>query len=180
MSHVSGYHDWQRTSEQNYSSTLDSRASTRGECVVLNGTQIRKNSAVDALTLASRDDAIPDIYSQSDARVIQGWRDSRSRVVPDQEACPGTAQPRFKWSIGSPASDRRIGYANYGRHPRNLLERAETLAGDIIAQTPECPICYEAYCDDDPAKVPRNLQCGHSCCTGIYHQHLSFNTLDVL
>ena len=173
MSHVSGYHEWQHNSEQKYSSTLDSRStrSTQGE----NGTQIRKNSAVDALTLASRDDATPDIYSQSDARVIQGWRDSRSRVVPSQEAGPGTVQPIFKWSIGSPASDRRIGYAAYGRQPRNLLERAETLAGDIIAQQPECPICFEAYCDDDPARVPRNLQCGHSCCTGNVVSSLPYN-----
>ena len=171
MSHVSGYHEWQHNSEQKYSSTLDSRSTRstqQGECALLNGAQIRKNSAVDALTLASRDEATPDIYSQSDARVIQGWRDGRSRVVPSQEAGPGTAQPRYKWSIGSPAYERRTGYATYGRQPRNLLERAETLAGDIIAQQPECPICFEAYCDDDPDRVPRNLQCGHSCCTGIY------------
>ena len=171
MSHVSGYHDWQHNSEQKYSSTLDSRVSqrsTHGEYALSKGTLIRKNSAVDALTLATQDEAPPDtLYSQSDARVIQGWRDSRSRVVPSQEAGPGTAQPIFKWSIGSPAFDRRAGYATYGRQPKNLLERAETLAGDIIAQQPECPICMEAYCDDDPAKVPRNLQCGHSCCTGI-------------
>ena len=171
MSHVSGHYEWQHKSEQKYSSTyLDPRGvrstTQGGECGLYNGTQVRKNSAVDALTLASRDEAIPDIYSQSDARVIQGWRDSRSRVLPSQEACPGTAQPRYKWSIGSPVSDRRTGYATYGRQPRNLLERAETLAGDIIAQPPECPICFDAYGDDDPAKVPRNLQCGHSCCTG--------------
>ena len=168
MSHViGGYHDWQHNSEQKHSSKLGSGGtrSTQGECssTVLNGTQIRKNSAVDALTLASRDEATPDLYSQSDARVIQGWRDSRSH---GHEACAGTAQPRFKWSIGSPASDRRAGYATFGRQPRNLLDRAETLAGDIIAQPPECPICYYAYRDDDPAKLPRNLHCGHSCCTG--------------
>jgi hypothetical protein len=165
MSHVSGYYDWQHNSGH---STLDSRGtrSTQEECPLYNGTQVRKNSAVDALTLASRDEAAPNIYSQSDAKVIQGWKDSRSRVLPSQEAGPGTAQPRFKWSIGSPASDRRTGYATYGRQPRNLFERAETLAGDITAQPPECPICFDAYCDDDPAKVPRNLQCGHSCCTG--------------
>ena len=127
--------------------------------------QISKNGSVDALTLAQHlpEEPIPDIYSQSDAKVIQGWRHNRPNVS------PSAAQPKYKWSIGSPASQRQRGggySTTYGRRPKNRLERAETLAGDIMGQQPECPVCYEAYCDSEPVRIPRSLHCGHSCCTG--------------
>ena len=180
MSHVKGYGEWPHSCDQKqkHSQTLDSRGTfnQHEECAIsMIGAQIRKNSAVDALTLA-QEEPIPDVYSQSDGRVIQGWKDSRSRVAPTVEVHPGTVQPVYKWSIGSPASQRHgrggSAYATYGRQPRGpgryTLERAETLAEDIMGQQPECPVCMEAYCDDLPARVPRNLQCGHSCCTGMY------------
>ena len=137
--------------------------------------QISQNSSVDALMLAHQhppEQPTPnnDIYSKSDARVIQGWRERRPRAT-NQLVYSGTVGP--KYSFGSPGllrtgpidSGSGGGGGNYTRR-RGELERAETLSGDMTGQQPECPVCLEAYCENEPARIPRSLHCGHGVCTG--------------
>ena len=115
----------------------------------------RRRSSIDSLIQVQRssEKQAPDIYSQSDAGVVvKGWRESRPRVA-RQHVHAGTvpAQPIY---VGSPG----------------LLRPpfADLLALDATSQPPECSVCLEAYTDELPGLVPRNLQCGHSFCTGEY------------
>ena len=127
----------------------------------------------DSPTLAQQhlpEESVLDLYYRSDAKVIQGWRNDHREVSPNRfYPSASAAQLKYKWSTVRADSQRQRddGYsATYGRRPRNRLERAETVAGDVISQQPQCPVCYEAYCDSEPVRIPRSLYCGHSCCTG--------------
>ena len=176
MSHMNG--GWYQLRDPGHSSAdsatgrpIPSGSNTLG-CKMADGGRghgLRRNSSADALnTLADRplaaEQAAPDrsMYSQSDARVIQGWKNSRP-YASTQQVYPGTMQP--KYSMGSPSS-KRPGAVGSGREPRNHLERVDTLLGDVVGQQPECPVCYETFCDSESARVPRSLHCGHSFCTG--------------
>ena len=55
--------------------------------------------------------------------------------------------------------------------PRPFIRREMVIEDDGIADSegdlgaPECSLCMEEYMDEG-ARVPRNLQCGHTFCTG--------------
>ena len=150
-------------------STLPYNRSERGYTSDALRQQIRRNSSVDALTLAQRPpepEPIPDelLYSQSDARVIHQWRDSRP-VVTGRQVFPETMRP--KYSIGSQLRPRAGATGDrFGRQPRSRLIHAETVVGDLMGQQPECPVCLESFCESEPARAPRSLYCGHTFCTG--------------
>ena len=114
----------------------------------------RRRSSIDSLTQAQRvlsEKEVPDIYSQSDARVVRGWKDRSSRPrISQQHVHPGTlpARPHDRFA-GTPG-----------------LLRPPFMDVPPVDSPPECHVCYEAFTDEVPCLVPRNLQCGHSFCTG--------------
>ena len=115
----------------------------------------RRRSSIDSLTQAQRlsEKEVPDIYSQSDAGVVRGWNDRGRPRISQQHVHPGTLPAR--------PHDRFAGSPGLLRPPF-----MDVLAVDSSSQPPECHVCYEAFTDEEPRLVPRNLQCGHSFCTG--------------
>ncbi len=93
----------------------------------------------------------PHPLSLSDTSNLHGWS-SNSRYVPQ-----------------SVPNNRPF---PSGRHNRPLA-RAETASSglgacmelEVVASRPECSVCMEEFADEG-LKVPRNLACGHSYCTG--------------
>lgn len=174
MSHVNG--GWLHCRDQSQTDLTMSDSNQEGELSNTASTassafrhrisqQIGSVNAVKRAQHSSEESSSLDMYSRSDARVIQGWRQLKTT----HQVHPGTVQPKL--SIGSRALPK-LGPVRQ----RKELERAEILAGDLMSQQPECPVCLEAYCESQRSKIPRSLHCGHSICTGEVHvgSYLSF------
>ena len=51
--------------------------------------------------------------------------------------------------------------------PYDVMEFPGLRPGTVMADDDtDCTLCYEAYSDSDEGRIPRNLSCGHTYCTG--------------